>query len=265
MGTSNGCRWCSLRPRSKRESARAYCTGVSLKRQEYCLLNASISRVFTFPVRSTERLFAPTGSVNVVLTEPSGPIGAENASPLLVVTASSFPVSARSKNKCETSASLQSGGDPGSRAGFARQASASAKGAAPTTPSTMRTASVRMLSSNTANRGGPTCLKPTPYGWLRRQKQTGTHRHGVGADADHDPCTARRPFAGECRCPLRAVRGEPAHAVGRALRRLRRSPQRRHRKSAEPADTHRRPLASALRVSLSEAETAASTTGKRSS
>jgi hypothetical protein len=33
---------------------------------------------------------------------------------------------------------------------------------------------------------------------LRRQKQTGTidHRHGVGADADHDPCTARRPLKG---------------------------------------------------------------------
>src|ERR1700681_645097 len=94
-------------------SARCYCTGVSLKRQEYRSLNASISRVFTFPVRSMERLFKPTGRVNVVLTKPSGSIGAENASPLLVFTESSLPVSARSKNKCETSASLQSGGDPG--------------------------------------------------------------------------------------------------------------------------------------------------------
>jgi hypothetical protein len=32
-------------------SAALYCTGVSLKRQEYCLLNAAISRVFTLPVR----------------------------------------------------------------------------------------------------------------------------------------------------------------------------------------------------------------------
>jgi hypothetical protein len=157
------------------DSARSYCTGVSLKRQEYCLLNASISRVFTFPVRSTERLFAPTGSVNVVLTEPSGPIGAVNASPLLVFTESSLPVSARSKNKCETSASLQSGGDPGSSAGFARQASASAMGAAPTTPSTMRAASVRMLSSNTANRGEPTLPKAEPRSWLRRQKKAEGH------------------------------------------------------------------------------------------
>src|SRR5882757_10970508 len=142
-------------------SARSYCTGVSLKRQEYRLLNTSSSRVFTFPLRSTERLFAPSGSVNVVSTEPSESIGAENASPLLVFTESSLPVSARSKNRFETSASLQSGGEPGSSPGFARQASASATGAAPTTPSTMRAASVRMLSSNTANRGGPTCLKLT--------------------------------------------------------------------------------------------------------
>src|SRR6267154_4244846 len=155
-----------------RQQPRSYCTGVSLKRQEYRLLNTSISRVFTFPVRSTERLFAPIDSVNVVSTEPSEPIGAENASPLLVFTESSLPASARSKNKFETSASLQSGGDPGSSPGFARQASASAKGAAPTTPSMMRAASVRMLSSNTANRGGPTCLKLTRCGWLRRQKET---------------------------------------------------------------------------------------------
>ena len=133
-----------------------------------------LARVFTFPVRSTEKLFVPIGSANVVLTEPSESIGAENVSPLLVFTESSLPVSARSKNKFETSASLQSGGEPGSSPGFARQASASATGAAPTTPSTMRAASVRMLSSNTANRGGPTCLKLTRCGWLRRQNQTGT-------------------------------------------------------------------------------------------
>jgi len=95
-----------------RQQPRSYCTGVSLKRQEYRLLNTSISRVFTFPVRSTERLFAPIGSVNVVSTEPSEPIGAENASPLLVFTESSLPVSARSKNRFETSASLQVGRGP---------------------------------------------------------------------------------------------------------------------------------------------------------
>ena len=40
-----------------------YCTGVSLKRHEYCLLNTSISRVVTFPVRSTERFLLPTGTM----------------------------------------------------------------------------------------------------------------------------------------------------------------------------------------------------------
>src|SRR4030095_10758646 len=55
----------------KRGSARPYCTGVSLKRQEYCLLNTSISRVFPFPVRSTERFLLPIGTDSVVSSEPS--------------------------------------------------------------------------------------------------------------------------------------------------------------------------------------------------
>jgi hypothetical protein len=89
-------------------------------------------------------------------------MGAENASPLLVFTESTSPVSARSKNKFETSASLQSEGAPGSSAGFARQASPSARGATPIMPNTTRAASVRMLTSDTRNEDELTCLKPAP-------------------------------------------------------------------------------------------------------
>ncbi len=53
--------------------------GTSLKRQAYCLLNTSISRLFTLPVRSTESSLLPTGTVNVAATDPSGPIVANSA------------------------------------------------------------------------------------------------------------------------------------------------------------------------------------------
>ena len=124
-------------------------------------MNTSISRVFTFPIRSTERLFAPTGSANVALTEPSGPIGAENTSPLLGFTESSLPVSARSKNKFETSASLQAGAPQfkrrlcppslGKRHGRLADNAQHDEGC--------ECAHVELPCSGEF---GPTCLKPTP-------------------------------------------------------------------------------------------------------
>ena len=135
------------------------------------MLSTAISRVFTFPMRSTDRLFAPTGRAKVVFTEPSDPTGAENSPPVLGFTESSVPVSARSKNRCETSASLQAGGEPTSRAGFARQDSASTDGAAPITPSTTKDASVRILNSNEEINPGH-WAKPTPGAWFHPQEQT---------------------------------------------------------------------------------------------
>jgi hypothetical protein len=171
-------------------SQRPYCTGVSVKRQEYCLLSIAISRVFTFPMRSTDRLFAPTGRAKVVFTEPSDPTGAENSPPVLGFTESSVPVSARSKNRCETSASLQAGGEPTSRAGFARQDSASTDGAAAITPSATRDASVRILNSNSGKNQTTGQSRHRAPGSIRKHRR---HCQVMSDPSGQIPATSFRP------------------------------------------------------------------------